>query len=64
MVEFTFGIGDRVRLTEHFQGIPKGTEGVVFGFYRDEPPRYAVGFDGPARQVPPECLEKVEPEQP
>jgi hypothetical protein len=50
-----------VRLIDDFQGITKGTEGVVFGFYRDDPPRYAVGFDGPARQVPPEYLETAEP---
>jgi hypothetical protein len=63
VAEFSFDIGERVRLIDDFQGITKGTEGVVFGFYRDDPPRYAVGFDGPARQVPPEYLETAEPAQ-
>jgi hypothetical protein len=62
VVELPFHVGARVRLIHDFQGIPKGTEGVIRGFYRSDPPRYAVDFDGPSRQVPPEHLEPAEPE--
>lgn len=61
IVTLPFEVGERVRLIDDFQGIPKGTEGVVFGFYGNEPRQCAVAFDGPSRQVPPEHLESVGP---
>jgi hypothetical protein len=56
VTELSLRVGDQVRLTEDFQGILRGTAGVIFGFYRNDPPRYAVRFGGPARQVPPQFL--------
>lgn len=60
--EFQFTLGERVRLVDDFQGLPKGMEGVVRGFYRDNPQGYAVDFTGPFRRVPPDYLEPADPE--
>jgi hypothetical protein len=64
VTELFFQVGERVRLINEFQGVPKGTEGVIYGFYRNDPPRYAVVFGRSARQVPPEHLEAAEPKRP
>ncbi len=54
-------IGDRVRLVEPFQGLPTGSEGVVFGFYRHpEDPAVAVTFGETSHSIPAELVELVE----
>jgi hypothetical protein len=57
--ELPLPVGARVRLTVEYQGVARGAEGIVRGYYRSDPPRYAVDFGGPSRQVPPEYLEPL-----
>jgi hypothetical protein len=52
-------VGDSVRLTRLHESVPAGAEGRVVGFYRVEPPRTLVAFDGGPCTVPSSQLERI-----
>jgi hypothetical protein len=52
---------DRVRLARHVDDLGAGTEGVVVGAYRREPPTYLVTLeDGQQRALAADDLELIE----
>ena len=52
-----FRVGERVRLVADGEAVPKGSEGVVIGYYAREPAECAVSFEGVVHVVPLEALE-------
>lgn len=46
-----FQVGARVRLVADGEAMPKGSEGVVIGYYAREPAACAVSFDGDVHVV-------------
>ena len=53
-------LGDQIRLRAAFGGLPAGSEGVVFGFYRHpDEPAIAVRFGDVRLTVPLELCEVV-----
>ena len=53
-------LGDQIRLRAAFSGLPAGSEGVVFGFYRHpDEPAIAVRFGDVRLTVPLELCEIV-----
>jgi hypothetical protein len=53
-------LGDQIRLRAAFGGLPAGSEGVVFGFYRHpDEPAVAVRFGDVRLTVPLELCEIV-----
>ena len=55
-----FAVGTRVRLRRRFGDAASGTEGVVIGYYRKDPPAYAVAIAGKSVELPPDYLEAVD----
>jgi hypothetical protein len=55
----TFAIGEPVRVTSPVGEVAPGAEGRVVGYYRDDPPRTLVAFEGVARAVPDSGLERA-----
>jgi len=54
--------GDQVRLTEHAEGMPAGSEGVLIGWYVGDNPTALVRFwDGGPIRVPLGVIMKAEP---
>jgi hypothetical protein len=62
MTSLQYGVGTRVRLTRAYGGLVSGSEGHVIGYYRRDPPAYAVTIAGTAVEIPPEYLEAVDPD--
>ena len=62
MDNLDYAIGTRVRLVLEFCGLISGSEGVVIGFYRTDPPAYAVSIGERSVPIPPEYVIAVEPE--
>jgi hypothetical protein len=60
MDPLAYGVGTHVRLRRSFGGIVSGSEGVVIGFYRREPPAYAVTIGGKSVEIPPDYLEAID----
>jgi hypothetical protein len=55
-----FARGDVVRLRRGLEGIPAEGQGIVIGWYTNEPGRVVVQFwSGGARHVPTEALERA-----
>jgi hypothetical protein len=52
-----FAIGDSVRLTELCDHVAPGAEGLVVGYYRNDPPRSLVAFAAGFCAVPDTGLE-------
>jgi hypothetical protein len=59
MDELVYPVGTRVRLTDDLGDARTGAEGVVIGYYRREPPAYAVKIEGRPVAIPPALLDKV-----
>ena len=57
MDELVYRVGTRIRLTCDVGGAKAGSEGIVIGYYRKEPPAYCVTIDGRPTVVPPTQLE-------
>jgi hypothetical protein len=57
--DLAYPIGTRVRLKRDVGDAKSGAEGSVIGYYRRDPPAYAVAIDGNAVAVPPADLEAV-----
>lgn len=56
----SFRRGDTVRLSQAVDGLAAGSEGVIIGWYVDEPDRLLVLLgDGTAERIPREALERV-----
>jgi hypothetical protein len=55
-----YGVGTHVRLRRSFGDIVSGSEGVVIGFYREDPPAYAVAIGETSVKIPPEYLEAID----
>jgi hypothetical protein len=54
---------DIVRLTRELNGVPSGSEGVVLGWYTNQPDRVVVRLDwGEVENLPRDSLELVEVE--
>ena len=62
MTATEYPIGTHVRLVRSFNGLASGSEGVVIGYYRTDPPAYAVTFGSKPIPIPPEHLVAVEAE--
>jgi hypothetical protein len=60
MEELPLPVGTRVRVTRAVDGAHAGAEGVVIGYYRRDPPAYAVAIAEHGLPVPPDCLERVD----
>ena len=60
MDRLAYGVGTHVRLKSSFGGIVSGSEGVVIGFYRKDPPAYAVRIAGISVEIPPKYLEAID----
>lgn len=60
MDPFVYPVGTQVRLDRSFDGCASGAVGTVVGFYRTEPPTYAVTIGGRPIRVPPEYLVAVD----
>jgi hypothetical protein len=55
-----YPVGARVRLAQSFDGCACGAVGTVVGFYRTDPPSYAVRFEEISVRVSPEYLVAVD----
>jgi hypothetical protein len=57
--ELVHPVGTRVRVTCDARNAKAGSEGVVIGYYRREPPEYAVAIGRVVVVVAPACLEAL-----
>lgn len=55
-----FPVGTRVRLVQAVGAFASGSEGVVTGYYRRDPPAYAISIEGRPLTIPPEYLERAD----
>lgn len=55
-----YPVGTRVRLEQSYDGCPSGAVGTVVGFYRTDPPAYAVRIDEKSVRIPPEHVVAVD----
>jgi hypothetical protein len=60
MDDLAFPLGARVRVTADVGEAPEGSVGVVIGFYRREPPAYAVAVRGTPVTIPPTRLQHLD----
>ena len=60
MDELPLPVGTRIRITRAVDGAVAGAEGVVIGYYRRDPPAYAVAIAEHGLPVPPDCLQRVD----
>lgn len=55
----SFAIGEPVRVIEPSGEVAPGAQGRVVGYYRNDPPRTLVAFDGLSCAVPDSRLERA-----
>jgi hypothetical protein len=63
MERLHYPVGTRVRLRWSLGALTAGSEGVVVGYYRADPPTYAVDMAEKSLQIPPEYLVAVDADE-